>query len=213
MKSILCIISLIIISSCSIKPLKKDSMAEIYDIPTEETESLPAKDQESEAAVESEDDELAALEDQDDQKQIEMQEEISSEPTQENPPSVEKTEVLNSVNPPQKIAPPLRPKDPAKRQKVGPFFKITPTNNSLIYAAKNGTIETLKRLLHLNLDINYKNKNGNTPLIMAIKYKRYGNVKFLLAKGADKTIVNSAGLTPLELAKRLNAHRIIQLLR
>lgn len=62
-------------------------------------------------------------------------------------------------------------------------------NNTLLHnAAKYGTSEIIKLLLqqqYHTFDLNKSNKKGETPLILAMKKKKLGNVQFLLDQGAD----------------------------
>ena len=86
------------------------------------------------------------------------------------------------------------------------------------YAAKNDII-ALKRALMANnyaeSDVNTICKNGESLLMLATKNDNYITVNFLLEKGADVNISNSAGVTPLHLVARTDtqqSERIFDLL-
>lgn len=83
-----------------------------------------------------------------------------------------------------------------------------------IYKAilKNGIVE-LEPLISSVKDLNYRNKIGDTCLIIATKYSdSYINVKLLLEKGADPTIVDNQNNTPLINAVINNNLDIVKLL-
>ena len=58
-----------------------------------------------------------------------------------------------------------------------------------------------------NIDINTKNKKGDTPLHAAIKHKRSSTAKFLLSSGADTSIKDDEGKSPLYLIFANNENR------
>ncbi len=57
---------------------------------------------------------------------------------------------------------------------------------------------------NINVEINYKDKDGNTPLHLAILIKNYLIIKNLLINNADPYILNNANIVPLDLAKDKN---------
>ena len=52
------------------------------------------------------------------------------------------------------------------------------------------------------LNINKKNKNGDTPLHLAIQKGDYDIIKLLLDNGANIKIKNKKGITPFDLADK-----------
>ena len=67
----------------------------------------------------------------------------------------------------------------------------------------NGNSITLRLLLEKDSNsINTPNKLGETPLHMAINKQDYGSVNILLKFGADATLVDTTGATPLQMAEK-----------
>ena len=68
-------------------------------------------------------------------------------------------------------------------------------------AAFEGDIVRLKELLDAGEhDINGYDKHGNTPLILALHFKKNDIVKELLARGADSGLKTKAGWSPIRYA-------------
>ena len=57
-------------------------------------------------------------------------------------------------------------------------------------------------LLKKKLNINKKNKNGDTPLHLAVQRGDYDIIQLLLDNGADITIKNKKGISPYDLADK-----------
>ena len=70
----------------------------------------------------------------------------------------------------------------------------------LVFAAREGDLESAKLLLDAGVPINQVTEYGWTPLLTAVNNRNYQLAKFLLEKGADPNIVNKGGWTPLYLA-------------
>ena len=87
-----------------------------------------------------------------------------------------------------------------------------PLENSkqLIEAIKWGDLERFHSLLSQNVDLNYCDEEGNTPLLTAIFMNNYPIVKRLLEKGAD--VGPSANNNPICLAGLMENKKIIALL-
>ncbi|MCE0497482.1 MAG: ankyrin repeat domain-containing protein [Methylacidiphilales bacterium] len=62
-----------------------------------------------------------------------------------------------------------------------------PNGQQLIDAAGREDIPEMTRLLNLGTDVNYREKDGWTPITRAVESNKAGSVKFLLAHGADST--------------------------
>ena len=71
----------------------------------------------------------------------------------------------------------------------------------LFLACKNGSSELINRLLQIPKIINVQDENGWTPLIIAIYNNQKEVVKTLLMNGANLSICNFKGTTPLMYAK------------
>ena len=80
----------------------------------------------------------------------------------------------------------------------------------LIDATKKGTTKDVKGLIEKKSDINYQDKNGDTPLIKACNKGRYEIVNLLLSANADPNIKNYISQSPLEIAKsKVNKYSLI----
>jgi ankyrin repeat protein len=71
---------------------------------------------------------------------------------------------------------------------------------ALIFAAREGDIETAKALLDGGADINQTTNYNWTPLLTAINNRHYLLAKMLLERGADPNKANNGGWTPLYIA-------------
>jgi uncharacterized protein len=70
----------------------------------------------------------------------------------------------------------------------------------LIFAAREGDLESAKLLVEAGAPINQVTEYGWTPLLTAVNNRNYQLAKYLLEKGADPSIANKGGWTPLYLA-------------
>src|SRR5688572_9843037 len=70
----------------------------------------------------------------------------------------------------------------------------------LIFAAREGDLESAKLLIDAGAPINQVTEYGWTPLLTAVNNRNYLLAKYLLGKGADPNIANKGGWTPLYLA-------------
>jgi ankyrin repeat protein len=68
---------------------------------------------------------------------------------------------------------------------------------ALLYAARDGRLETARTLVAAKADVNQPEANGVTPLIMAIANDHHELALFLLEQGADPTRKDWWGRTPL----------------
>ena len=71
--------------------------------------------------------------------------------------------------------------------------------------------EQCKKELGTVLDINGRDKEGNTPLHLAVLQSRSNIIQFLLDhKTIDETVTNNEGLLPIDLCKNLNIAEMMQ---
>jgi ankyrin repeat protein len=77
----------------------------------------------------------------------------------------------------------------------------------LVFAAREGDLESAKLLLDAGAPIDQVTEYGWTPLLTAVNNRNYQLAKFLLEKGADPNIANKGGWTPLYLATDKPQHR------
>lgn len=73
--------------------------------------------------------------------------------------------------------------------------KDTRATSPLMQAAAIGKISVVKILIKRGADLNFQNKNGDSPLMSAVSHT--GILKLLLEKGANPNQANSEGVTPL----------------
>ena len=71
---------------------------------------------------------------------------------------------------------------------------------SLVFAAREGDLESAKALLDAGADINQPTEYGWTPLLVAVNNRNYQLARYLIERGADVNLANKGGWTPLYLA-------------
>jgi ankyrin repeat protein len=69
----------------------------------------------------------------------------------------------------------------------------------LVFAAREGDLETVKVLVEAGADVNQTTEYGWTPLLVASNNRNYKVGAYLLEKGANPNIANKGGWTPLYL--------------
>lgn len=85
-------------------------------------------------------------------------------------------------------------------------------NTVLMVCASEGDIDNAKLQLTNGADINAKNEQGATALLIAVLNNKPAMVDLLLGYGADAYIASKKGLTPKALATKNGNNEIIQLL-
>ncbi len=91
-------------------------------------------------------------------------------------------------------------------------------NTALIYAARYNHPNTIMALtapltLQYKADLNLQNKRGETALYWAAMKGYAQVVKILLAYDADPSLKTTAGLSPLDVAKKYKREKVIELLQ
>ena len=71
---------------------------------------------------------------------------------------------------------------------------------ALVFAAREGDLESVKILVEAGADVNQTTRYGWTPLLTATQNRHYQIGAFLLAHGANPNMPNKGGWTPLYLA-------------
>jgi uncharacterized protein len=71
---------------------------------------------------------------------------------------------------------------------------------ALIFAAREGDLQSAKILLDAGADVNQTSEYGWTPLLTATNNRHYQLAKYLIERGANPNIANKGGWTPLYLA-------------
>jgi TIR domain-containing protein/ankyrin repeat protein len=85
-------------------------------------------------------------------------------------------------------------------------------NNELLSAASSGDIATAARLLGQGADVDTKNNQGDTPLMLATKSGKIDTARLLIEKGANIEAKNNVGETALVAACTAGNADIAQLL-
>jgi ankyrin repeat protein len=75
-------------------------------------------------------------------------------------------------------------------------------NTNLHRSVLKNNIKFVEYFLKKGLDVNKKNKNGDTALHFAFKIKNYDIIQLLLEYGASIKIKNNKGITPFEVANK-----------
>jgi ankyrin repeat protein len=70
----------------------------------------------------------------------------------------------------------------------------------LIFASREGDIESARALLDAGANVNQASEYGWTPLLTAVNNRNYQLAKLLIERGADVNLANKGGWTPLYLA-------------
>jgi len=79
-------------------------------------------------------------------------------------------------------------------------------------AAYEGNLEEVQRIVASGkVNINARDKHGNSALALAIHFKRLPVVKFLLENGADPTLKSKAGWAPIREALASGSEECVRL--
>jgi ankyrin len=71
---------------------------------------------------------------------------------------------------------------------------------ALVFAAREGEIESARRLIAAGADVNQPTEYGWTPLLTAVNNRNYQLARLLIEHGANVNLANKGGWTPLYLA-------------
>ena len=70
----------------------------------------------------------------------------------------------------------------------------------LVFAAREGDLESAKKLIAAGADVNQQTEYGWTPLLTAVNNRNYQLARLLVDSGANVNLANKGGWTPLYLA-------------
>ena len=85
-------------------------------------------------------------------------------------------------------------------------------DESLLQAAEDGNIDSVRLLLDIGTDVNYQNKDGWTALMVACQNGHYQVVELLLHNNADPNIQEEDGWTVLIFACENGHYQVVELL-
>ena len=95
------------------------------------------------------------------------------------------------------------PADAESAPPRGPRRRARPLTGgltALVFAARQGDLESARLLLDAGADVNQTTEYGWTPLLTSVHNRHYRLAAFLLARGADPNIANKGGWSPLYIA-------------
>ena len=81
-------------------------------------------------------------------------------------------------------------------------FRDSDYNTNLHRSVLKNNIRFVEYFIKKGLDVNKKNKYGNTPLHLAFKIGNKDIIHLLLENGASIKIKNNRGITPFDVAKK-----------
>jgi RNA polymerase primary sigma factor len=89
---------------------------------------------------------------------------------------------------------------------------VRPLNKLLRMAVTTGVESALRVHIERGDDLNARDQNGLTPLMLAAARNRPGICKLLLAAGADAELLDRSGRTALNIATSVSAHETVAVL-
>src|SRR6516164_5843498 len=89
------------------------------------------------------------------------------------------------------------PSSPPHTVQTGGQGEPRPIAADLFTAIRNADAQAVRKLLDNGADVNARDPEGNTPLILASFYASPECLELLIEKGADVNSANKAGATPL----------------
>src|SRR5215468_5164993 len=89
------------------------------------------------------------------------------------------------------------PSSPPRTVQTGRQGEPRPIAADLVTAIRNADVRVVRQLLDNGADVNARDAEGNTPLLLASFYASPECLELLIEKGADVNAANKAGATPL----------------
>jgi pectate lyase len=100
----------------------------------------------------------------------------------------------------------------SKDKEIVDLLQAKLTETSIHWAARQGVLAKVEEFLEDGIDVNAKDSQGMTPLLLAVQRGHKDIIDLLIAKKADVNVKNETGQTPLDLAVRQNNKDIVELL-
>jgi ankyrin repeat protein len=85
-------------------------------------------------------------------------------------------------------------------------------NRALVDAVADGEVEAARRLIVRGANVNFRNRQGETPLSFAAAWNQLEALKLLLSHGADPNVADRSGGTALMLAAQHGSAKIVRAL-
>ncbi len=89
---------------------------------------------------------------------------------------------------------------------------LDPVHRALDQAVVNGDIQGIIQAINQGADVNQKDNEGGTVLMVAVMYDRRDSAELLLSKGADVNVKDNQGMTALMLAAMKGHKDVAELL-
>jgi hypothetical protein len=97
-------------------------------------------------------------------------------------------------------APASPARGPAQEPQAAEAAVVSPSPTAFRRAAENGDLPTLRRMLDEHANIDSRDGEGRTALMLAVLRARADAVQLLLDSGADPNLADNHGTTPLQAA-------------
>jgi len=102
---------------------------------------------------------------------------------------------------------------PADRLKVSNLIVDTENKRSVLhFFARCGCVDAVKACLSVGADKNIKDRNGWTPLLTALGFKRFDVAAVLILSGANVNIPENHGITPIAFVSEYGELHLVDLL-
>lgn len=117
---------------------------------------------------------------------------------------------LSTLNPDQSVFEHLMKS--ATAATVSDPYPLEPFGTPLHYAVRGAPESTIKKLLSVSTSVSPLDKEGRTPLLVAVRSRQYSAARLLLEAGADPTQTDGFGVSVLSEADALNDPRMKDIL-
>ena len=85
------------------------------------------------------------------------------------------------------------------------------SRKAVLEAIKSGNVKKLKRLLDMNVDVNFI-QDGTSPSHLITEQGNNEMLKLLIESGANMSLINHDGLTPIEVAQALGLNKTVEII-